>query len=93
MSLHKSEESCWIVLNGKVLDVTDYLEEHPGGVNKIMEWAGRDATKAFKEANHSMDAIQTSEKYFIGNVEKSSPLLLIAVVLVLLAVGAYFALA
>jgi cytochrome b involved in lipid metabolism len=26
VALHKSEESCWIVLNGKVLDVTDYLE-------------------------------------------------------------------
>lgn len=48
VGLHKSEESCWIVLNGKVLDVTNYLEEHPGGVNKIMQYAGQDATKAFK---------------------------------------------
>lgn len=60
VGLHRSEESCWIVLNGKVLDVTEYKEEHPGGINKIMEWAGKDATNAFKAINHSMDAIATS---------------------------------
>ena len=25
VTLHRSEESCWIVLSGKVYDVTDYL--------------------------------------------------------------------
>jgi cytochrome b involved in lipid metabolism len=56
VALHKSEESCWIVLNGKVLDVTEYLNEHPGGVGKIMQVAGEDATKAFNDVNHSMNA-------------------------------------
>ena len=36
VALHKSEESCWIIMNKKVYDVTAYLEEHPGGVGKIM---------------------------------------------------------
>lgn len=54
LALHKSAEKCWIVIKGKVYDVTDYLEEHPGGVNKIMEWAGADATKAFNEVRHSI---------------------------------------
>ena len=58
VALHKSDENCWIVLNGKVYDVTDYLEEHPGGVGKIMEQAGGDATKAFNDAKHSMDALE-----------------------------------
>ena len=31
-------------MNKKVYDVTAYLEEHPGGVGKIMEFAGKDAT-------------------------------------------------
>lgn len=86
---HKSEESCWIVLSGKVHDVTDYLEKHPGGVNKIMEWAGKDATKAFREVNHSIDAINTSEKYYIGNVEKSSSGLIIILVLLAVLGGAF----
>jgi cytochrome b5 len=87
---HCSEESCWIVLSGKVYDVTDYLEEHPGGVNKIMEWAGKDATKAFKDVNHSIDAVNTSQKYYIGNVEKSSSPLLIVLALLLVLGGLFF---
>jgi cytochrome b involved in lipid metabolism len=57
-----------------------------------MEVAGQDATKVFKEANHSMDAIQTSEKYVIGEVEKSSSSLFIvlAIIVALLALYVLF---
>ena len=44
VALHTSEESCWIILDKKVYDVTDYLEEHPGGVGQIMKYAGKDGT-------------------------------------------------
>jgi cytochrome b involved in lipid metabolism len=54
-----------------------------------MEWAGKDATKAFKEANHSLDAIATSEKYFIGQVEKGSNTLLIVLALFVIAIAGY----
>ena len=54
-----------------------------------MEWAGKDATKAFRQVNHSIDAIKTSEKYYIGNVEKSSNGIIILVLLGVLG-GAFF---
>lgn len=91
VALHKSEESCWIVLEGKVLDVTHYLEEHPGGVNKIMHVAGQDATKAFRDAKHSIDAFQTSEKFVIGTLEKKRNALFIVLALIAVALGVYFA--
>ena len=28
---HASEESLWMVVRGKVYDLTEYLDEHPGG--------------------------------------------------------------
>ncbi|KAA1111102.1 hypothetical protein PGT21_036605 [Puccinia graminis f. sp. tritici] len=28
---HKDEKSAWVIVEGKVYDVTDFLEEHPGG--------------------------------------------------------------
>lgn len=28
---HESAESCWIVVNGNVWDLTEYAPEHPGG--------------------------------------------------------------
>jgi len=47
---HASEDDCWIVVKRdgvyKVFDVTDYVDEHPGG-EAIMNNAGGDATKGF----------------------------------------------
>merc|ERR1719217_257758 len=44
---HNSKESCWVVLDGKVLDVTKFLTEHPGGELAILTFAGKDATEEF----------------------------------------------
>jgi cytochrome b involved in lipid metabolism len=27
---HTSQNDCWLVINGKVYNVTDFLDEHPG---------------------------------------------------------------
>lgn len=31
ISQHKTPDDCWIVVDNQVWDVTDFLEEHPGG--------------------------------------------------------------
>lgn len=37
---HRTEESCWLAIHGKVYDVTDFLEEHPGGFEIMKDSAG-----------------------------------------------------
>merc|ERR1711968_205814 len=44
---HNSKASCWVVLDGKVLDVTNFLADHPGGELAILTFAGKDATEEF----------------------------------------------
>merc|ERR1712139_547618 len=44
---HNSKASCWVVLDGKVLDVTKFLADHPGGELAILTFAGKDATEEF----------------------------------------------
>jgi len=44
---HNSKESCWVVVNNQVLDVTNFLKDHPGGELAILTFAGRDATEEF----------------------------------------------
>eukprot|EP00276_Gloeochaete_wittrockiana_P019051 CAMPEP_0184356640 /NCGR_PEP_ID=MMETSP1089-20130417/103960_1 /TAXON_ID=38269 ORGANISM="Gloeochaete wittrockiana, Strain SAG46.84" /NCGR_SAMPLE_ID=MMETSP1089 /ASSEMBLY_ACC=CAM_ASM_000445 /LENGTH=41 /DNA_ID= /DNA_START= /DNA_END= /DNA_ORIENTATION= len=31
ISKHTSDNDCWILIHGKVYDVTDFLDDHPGG--------------------------------------------------------------
>lgn len=28
---HNTSSDCWLVINGQVWDLTDFLEQHPGG--------------------------------------------------------------
>merc|ERR1712178_457878 len=44
---HSTKADCWVVLDGKVLDVTKFLGEHPGGELAILTFAGKDATEEF----------------------------------------------
>ena len=31
ISKHNTQDDCWVVVDGKVWDVTDFAPEHPGG--------------------------------------------------------------
>lgn len=44
---HNSKDDVWVVVNGEVLDVTQFKADHPGGEKAIMLYAGRDATEEF----------------------------------------------
>lgn len=66
---HKANDDCWIVYNGKVYDVTSYIEEHPGGEEVILECGGADATEPFDDIGHSEDAHEILAKLLLGRVE------------------------
>ncbi|KAL2346462.1 hypothetical protein Fmac_000462 [Flemingia macrophylla] len=63
---HKSNKDCWLVINGRVLDVTKFLAEHPGGEEVILEVSGKDATKDFDDIGHSKAAQNMVLKYQVG---------------------------
>ena len=54
---HNDVEDCWIVIEGKVYDITGYIKKHPGGRWIILEVAGGDATSGFLHTVHSEVAI------------------------------------
>merc|ERR1719291_229863 len=45
---HTTKEDCWVVLHGRVLDVTEFLPRHPGGERMLLAFGGKDATKTFE---------------------------------------------
>lgn len=67
---HNTEKDCWVVVGDKVLNVTDFLKDHPGGKKAIMIYAGRDATEEF-DMMHSRDVIEKYAPYtVIGNLKQ-----------------------
>jgi len=63
---HKTEKDCWIVVNGKVLDITPFLSLHPGGDDILLDGAGKDLSSDFEDTGHSTDARKQMEKYVVG---------------------------
>merc|ERR1712070_705300 len=44
---HNTKSDCWVVVNGEVLNVTNFLSSHPGGELAIVTFAGKDASEEF----------------------------------------------
>merc|ERR1712003_379708 len=44
---HTTKSDCWVVVNGKVLNVSNFLSQHPGGELAILTFGGKDATEEF----------------------------------------------
>ncbi|KAM9757480.1 cytochrome b5 type B isoform 3-T3 [Dama dama] len=63
-----SPEDIWLVIHGRVYDVSRFLNEHPGGEEVLMEQAGGDATESFEDVGHSSDAREMLKQYYIGDV-------------------------
>jgi predicted heme/steroid binding protein len=66
---HNSKSSCWVILDDRVLDVTDFLKDHPGGELAILTFAGKDATEEFNMI-HPPDVVDKylDKKAVLGKV-------------------------
>ena len=45
---HSSKSDCWVAVNGKVYDVTDFVPNHPGGQAPLLKHGGHDATMLYE---------------------------------------------
>lgn len=68
---HKTIDDAWMILNGKVYNVTRYVKFHPGGVEYLMQGAGRDATKLFNKYHKWVNVDFMLQKCFLGPYDNS----------------------
>ena len=54
---HTSVSDKWIVIEGKVYDVTNWCKKHPGGSRVISHYAGQDATDAFTAFHNDLGKV------------------------------------
>lgn len=57
---------CWVIIGDHVYDITSFLDQHPGGLDVLMEQAGRDATVAFYSSGHHPSTIDLLKPFCVG---------------------------
>ena len=73
ISKHNTEQDCWLLISGKVYDVTKFIARHPGG-KTLLQGCGQDATILFltrpmgSGTEHSSRAKSMLDDYYIGNL-------------------------
>jgi L-lactate dehydrogenase (cytochrome) len=70
---HNTKESCWVIVKGKVYDVTEYMPKHPGGSAILLQYGGKDATSVY-EPIHPEGTIEKalSEDKHLGPVDPAT---------------------
>ena len=70
LNKHNNSENLWLVIDGKVYNLTDYQNDHPGSDTILHDVAGTDATDDFHDVGHSKDAIEKMKEFEIGLYNK-----------------------
>ncbi|XP_044485057.1 cytochrome b5-like [Mangifera indica] len=72
VSEHNTLKDCWLIIHGKVYDVTKFLEDHPGGDEVLLSATGKDATDDFEDVGHSSSAKETMAQFYVGEIDVST---------------------
>ncbi|KAK1771038.1 cytochrome b5-like heme/steroid binding domain-containing protein [Phialemonium atrogriseum] len=72
---HKDEkEGMYIIIDGGVYDVANFLEDHPGGAKILKRVAGKDASKQFWKYHNDKVLEKYGGKLKVGTVAESAKL-------------------
>ncbi len=72
---HNNANDAWIIVEGKVYNITGYMHRHPGGAEALMRYVGKDATGSkdtggFRGPQHGSQVDDVIKKFYIGNLKK-----------------------
>lgn len=74
---HATLEDCWMVIEGTVYDVSDYVPRHPAPPSVLEPWCGREATEGMRtkgeDSDHSARAWRMLKRYRIGTLLDPQP--------------------
>lgn len=71
MAVHNRRGDLWIIVYGKVYDVT-HFDDHPGGWTLFLDHAGKDASAPFE--GHASETIRDIlPRYYVGDVVENAP--------------------
>lgn len=79
---HNTQSDCWMLISGKVYNITSYFGSHPGGSSTMTPTCGKDATDAYYTQDpyasssstrlaHSSKAQSLLSNYYLGNLNQT----------------------
>lgn len=60
VAAHASVDDCWVIIEGKVYDITTYIPQHPTPAAVLLPWCGRDATKGMRTKGYGREHSPTA---------------------------------
>eukprot|EP00050_Salpingoeca_kvevrii_P002050 m.186207 g.186207 ORF g.186207 m.186207 type:complete len:520 (+) comp10525_c0_seq6:1514-3073(+) len=68
VAAHNRAGDAWIIVDGAVLDVSEFAAVHPGGRHVLMRYAGRDASEVFWQFHSSSVLTKHGPRLTIGRL-------------------------
>ncbi|CAH0041060.1 unnamed protein product [Clonostachys solani] len=68
---HNSDKSCYVTIGSKVYDLTEFADDHPGGADLVLDYAGKDVEEILKDPTshtHSEAAYDVLDEVLVGFV-------------------------
>ena len=69
---HNTLDDLWVVLHGKVYDLTAFIREHPGGIGPILNCAGKEGTEEFNTIHSAPLLRSLPASAYIADIDKST---------------------
>ena len=67
---HASSSDVWMIVDGKVHDMTNFVDMHPGGEEAFLKVAGKDASEAVRLPHHPESVWDTLNAMYLGPLEE-----------------------
>lgn len=65
---HALPTDCWTIINNEVYDLTPFVANHPGGIEKISQICGIDGTSLFEGQHGGGPQVELLQQFKIGQL-------------------------
>ncbi|WPK27196.1 hypothetical protein PUMCH_004573 [Australozyma saopauloensis] len=70
---HNKADDCWVIVKNVVMDLTSFLDNHPGGRESIVKYAGQDATESFDMLHEDNVIARYAPECVLGRLKGKTP--------------------